>query len=80
MHQRHLKAQFLLILQDYVLFDILVQVVVYDGRGRGEALLPWLVQMLRRELIIIDAESALYQGTCNGSLLHEVVMGSFGED
>jgi len=63
----------------YVVFDILVQVVVYDGRGWGEALFPWLVQMLRREFIIIDAESALYQGTCDGRLLHEVVMGSLGE-
>ena len=63
-----------------MLFDILVQVVVYDGRVWGEALLPWLVQMLRREFIIIDAESALDQGTCDGSLLHEVVMGSLSED
>ena len=44
-----------------MLFDILIQVVVYDGRGWGEALFPWLVQMLRREFVIIDAESALDQ-------------------
>ena len=72
--------KFLRILRNYVVFDVLVQVVVDDGRGRREALFLWLVQMLRREFIIIHAESALNQGACDGSLLHEVVVGSFGED
>ena len=68
------------ILRRYVIFDILVQVVVDDGRGWGGALFLWLVQVLRREFIIIQAESALNQGTCDGRLLHEVVVRSLGED
>jgi hypothetical protein len=77
---RHLEGQLLRIFCRYVIFDVLVQVVVYDGRGWREALFLWLVQMLRREFIIIHAESALNQGACDGSLLHEVVVGSLGED